>query len=188
MRNIIFLCLLISIVSCSKNQTKNDNINAAPLFSEFVKTLPEVALPLSISCGIDGAKEIVQAEKFKKFIPAYAERVLGTLPTNGKYNLIIYGHVGDDIYPVLYSYDNAGAIIDSLSLIINPCGGADETQIPYSSAFISKDLIFTLIDTTKIIHYPAQLESTEVYIVDSVRITKIIHQVDSKGHFITIIL
>jgi hypothetical protein len=146
MRTTIILCLLISIVGCNKIQTKNDNANASPLFSEFFKKLPQVALPLSINCGIDGAKDIEQAEKFKKFIPAYAERVLGTLPTDRKHNLIIYGHVGDDIYPVLYSYDSAGAIIDSLYLIINPCGGADETQIPYSSAFISKYLTFTLTE------------------------------------------
>ncbi|HTJ53210.1 MAG TPA: hypothetical protein VL443_27335 [Cyclobacteriaceae bacterium] len=184
MRTAIILCLLISVISCNKNQTKNDNANVSPLFSEYVKTLPQVALPLSISCGIDGAKEIEQAEKFKKFIHTYAERVLGTLPTNGKYNLIIYGRVGDDIYPILYSYDSSGAVIDSLDLIINPCGGADQTQIPHSSAFISKDLTFTLTDTTKLIHYPAGSISVDIYIVDSVRITKIVHQIDSRGHFI----
>jgi len=184
MKHVTISFLLLLMVSCNTNQTKNDNTNTSTLFEEYIKTLPKVILPLSLSCGIDNAKDIEQTENFKRFIPWHAERVLGSLPTNGKYNLIMYGYIGDDTYPILFSYDNEGKIIDSLDLIINSCGGADESRIPYSSAEISKDLTIILTDTTKLIHYPIGSKSVEDYIIDSIRITRIINSVDSKGHFV----
>jgi hypothetical protein len=124
-------------------------------------------------------------EKFKKYIPKSMDRVFGKIRTkDNKYKLIIYGLTGDDIYPFLFTYDNRGQIRDSLSLILTGCGGADETQIPHAYAAIKDDLTIELTDTTRFIHYPEKSESTDDYIVDSLRISKVTMKVDKDGRFV----
>jgi hypothetical protein len=152
-------------------------------FKEFVDSLPFRQLPLRLSCGLpDGPSSsnlwISDFEKFKNIIPKGFDNIYGVINTHDNFKAIIYGQVGDDIYPTLFTYSENGKIIDSLFLILNAYGNADETQIPHSFATIDKDLSITLIDTNRFIHYP---DNENNYIVDSIVVTRVNYQIDKKG-------
>ena len=136
-------------------------------------------MPVKIHCGLDSVVGIEQLEKFKRFIPKIGERVYGCIQNTGDYKLIVYGEVGDDIYPYLYSYDSQGKIIDSLSLIISACGAADDKLIPNSYAIIDENLNIKLIDTSLFIHYP----DNSKFVLDSTQITRILVKLDNNGKF-----
>lgn len=193
MRPIITFALMLFLIGCDSNSTNNKSIitennketeEAKDLnFKEFVGKLPLRQLPIHLSCGLpDGPGSdnlgISEFDKFKDFIPEKFDRIFGLINSNDNFKVIIYAQVGDDIYPTLFTYENNGKIIDSLFLILNACGGADETQIPHSFATIDRDLSITLIDTNRFIHYP---EYEKNYILDSIKVTRIKYQIDRTG-------
>jgi hypothetical protein len=90
-------------------------------------------------------------------------------------------------------------MIDSLGLILNPCGAADDMVIPHSFVTIDNDLTVKLTDTTRLIHFPGYWKkldyedesmpdstfvSTGDYIVDSVRVSSEKFKVNDKGRFV----
>lgn len=189
------------LINCGRDKAiATDNSDGVDtVFIEFIDNVRNQTLPLHISCGLtDNLASADEFEKFKNYIPKRMDRVFGKIESqNNKYRLIIYGLTGDDIYPFLYSYDNGGQVRDSLDLMLTGCGAADETAIPHAFASISKDLTITLIDTTRLIHYPGHWEkvptdkgldsafiSTGDYIIDSTRVKKVIFKVDEKGRFV----
>jgi hypothetical protein len=193
MRQIVLLALILCLIGCNfSNHVDNksitdDNIESKEAmdlsFKEFVDKLPFRQLPLRLSCGLpDGPGSdnlrISNFEKFKDIIPTGFDNIYGVINTHDNFKVIIYGQVGDDIYPTLFTYSKNGKIIDSLFLILNACGNADETQIPHSFATIDKDLSITLVDTNRFIHYP---DNENNYILDSIVVTRINYQIDKKG-------
>jgi hypothetical protein len=185
-----FILIAISfLINCSPDKaakvfTTADNVDT--LFLEFVDSIRMQSLPLHISCGLEeNLVSSTQFEKFKKYIPQSASLVFGHIKsTSDNHKLIIYGQVGDDIYPLLFSYDRTGKIMDSLHLMLTGCGGADETAIPHAFATISPDLTITLIDTTRLIHYANGSGSVDNYIIDSLRIKKVAMTIDKNGRFV----
>lgn len=154
-----------------------------------------------MSCGLpNGTLSTQDFDKFKTYIPKSSNEIYGTISSgNDSFHLILYGYIGDDIYPFLFSFDNQGKIIDSLDLIINRCGGADGHEIPHSYLAINTDLSIILTDTTKLIHFPGHWEkpsyqsdlvpdslfvSTGDYIIDSLRITVNRYKINGDGNFV----
>lgn len=191
MRDILIIISISLLISCARSKTnaveKNSSVNATrPRFTEFLDSIPNHPLPIKLNCGLpDGVKSSTAFRRFKEYIPTSVDRIFGTIgSSNSNYRLIIFGQTGDEIYPVLFSFDSNGKIKDSLSLMLANCGAADENQIPSSSALIGENLTITLTDTTRLIHYPENPSSVEVYVVDSVRVSRIVVRIDSFGKFI----
>jgi hypothetical protein len=181
MRHLLTLIAILILASCAKNKTTEAIDNAETNFSEFLDTIPKKSLPIELSCGLQDGTIFTEGFKmFRRFIPASTDRIFGTIESsNEDYRLVIFGQTGDDIYPIIFSFDNKGQIRDSLFLILQGCGGADDTQIPHSFVSIDKDLI-TLTDTTRFIHIP---EGKSGIAVDSQRVTRVLMKLDKNGRF-----
>lgn len=200
-RAIGFLSFTAVLLLLSCRDKSNTPTNIDPLFQDFLNELPKKSLPIHLDCGLPNElKSSDGFEKYKALIPKSADQIFGTIDSGSdRYRLILYGYTGDDIYPVLFSFDHKGHIIDSLNLILHPCGAADDTVIPHSFFTIDKDLTVELTDTTQLIHYPGHwkkldiedesmpdstFETTSDYIVDSVRISVEKFKIDNEGRFV----
>jgi hypothetical protein len=182
-RTIIPTLLLISLMSCNSKQTNETTTTDDNVFNEFINKLPSQGLPINLSCGLpDGPGsdnlEVSDFKNYKQFIPSGQNVIFGTIGQPDKFKLIIYGQTGDDIYPTLFTYDNFGKRIDSLSLILNPCGKADEFQIPHSIVSIDKNLQIILTDTLRFIHYT---DNNHDYVMDSLKISTVKYDIDKRG-------
>ena len=191
--------ILLLITGCGDKSSRSTDID--PLFQDFLNEIPKKSLPINLSCGLPNElKSSDDLGKYKSFIPKLADQVFGTIDTSSdSYRLIVYGYTGDDIYPVLFSFDTRGQIIDSLKLILTPCGAADDTVIPHSFVTIDNGLTIKLTDTTRLIHFPGHwkkldaedesmpdslFETTGDYIVDSVRISNADFKISKEGRFV----
>jgi hypothetical protein len=183
--SVIFISLL---VSCGKDKTAETTGygETAQLFADFIDSIPRQTLPIHLSCGLPGGTPFVSDfEKYKMYIPKSVDRIFETIENGSNdYKLIIYGRTGDDIYPTLFSFDNKGQLKDSLNLMVTGCGAADDIQIPQAFAQIGNDLTIELTDTTRFIHIVEKSESASNYIVDSLKISKVIWRVAKDGRFV----
>jgi hypothetical protein len=190
LRYLLALTALLLLTTClpeKTDQTSERSDNQVDVgFAAFLNALPNQALAIKISCGLaEGTVSSREFEKYTNYIPKAVDRILGTINSQSEEcRLIIYGQTGDDVYPILFSYDNSGNVVDSVSLILHGCGGADDKAIPHSYVFIDKDLTITLLDTTRLIHYRGNSRSVDDYIIDSLRISKKVINIDHKGKFV----
>ena len=195
--------MILPFICCKSKSSKAVEMN--PFFQDFLSNVPNRRLPIDLSCGLpDETNFSSEFEKYKSFIPKSVDRIYGTVDgQNDHQNLVMFGYTGDDIYPVLFSFDNSGQIKDSLRLILRSCGGADETQIPHSFVSIDNSLTIRLTDSTRLIHYPGhRMKLNDVmpalsaiypdstffptgdYIVDSIRISRQVFKIDNEGRFL----
>jgi hypothetical protein len=176
-----YLLILIPtlLMSCGRDKATT-RIDAN--FAEFLTTIPNQPLPVELECGLpDETKFSEDFKAFYEFIPKSTDRILGAIESNSDdYKLVIFGQTGDDIYPIIFSFDNKGEVRDSLFLILHGCGGADGDQIPDSFVSIRKDLTIELTDTTRFIHTP---ENRSGYVVDSLQVTNMLFKLDKNGRF-----
>lgn len=193
MRQLIILVFIFGLCSCGNKQTKLTEENSVdqettevenPIFKEFLDSLQLYEPPIHLSCGLPDYVWANEFKNFKEFLPPDYDAVYGLIGRTNNFKFIMFGQVGDDIYPTLFTYDNNGRRIDSLSLILNPCGAADSEQIPHSFALMTEELTIELTNTTRLIHYPEKSESVDSYIVDSLRISKMTFKVDNQGRFV----
>lgn len=191
MRQLILFAYILGLCSCGNKQTQENSIGHVDttkientLFKEFLDSLQSYETPIHLSCGLPDYIWANEFKKYKEFLPVEYDAVYGLIGRTENFKFIMFGQVGDDIYPTLFSYDKNGGRIDSLSLILNPCGAADSEQIPHSFALIKNDLTIELTDTTRLIHYPEKSKSVGDYIVDSLRISKVVLKVNKDGRFV----
>lgn len=193
MRQLILLTLIIGLGSCGSQKTNSIEENPVghmdanevhTLFNEFLDSLQSHKTPIQLSCGLPDYVWASEFKKYKQFLPTNYDALYGLVGQTEYYKCIMFGQVGDDIYPTLFTYGNKGERIDSLSLILHPCGAADGEQIPHSFALINEDMTIELTDTTRLIHYPEKSKSVDDYIVDSLRISKVIFKIDKQGLFV----
>ncbi|HYF68132.1 MAG TPA: hypothetical protein VD884_08350 [Ohtaekwangia sp.] len=175
------MSILASCGKYSTSETSDDNGNS---FTEFLSRIPHQSLPLELSCGLPDQTAFADDLKtFKEFIPKSVDRIFGTIKSNNEsYKLVIFGQSGDDIYPVIFSFDNIGQVRDSLFLILHGCGGADDSQIPYSFISIDKNIRITLVDTTRFVHF-TENGSTDDYVMDSLKVSRVTMRLDKNGRF-----
>ncbi len=162
-------------VKSEKNNLETEENKEKILFEEYLKKIPVREFPINLTCGLpDGPGSnnihVDQFNKYEVYIPQNQDLIYGIIGQNKNFQAIIYAQSGDDLYPTLFTYDNHGKILDSLFLILNPCGGADEYQIPQSFIQIDKTLEITLIDTTK------NLEHS-----NSISVNKVVYQIKNNG-------
>lgn len=182
----LIVVLIITRCAPNKSATEEKGFNKAELLTQFLDTIPACSLPITLRCGLpDSALSSRDFGRFQKIIPKSVDRIWGAInSSNPAYKLIIFGQTGDDIYPILFSFDNNGNVKDSVSLMLQACGMADESQIPLSFVSISNDLIITMTDTTRYIHHPEGLPSLDVYVVDSVNVSQTVLAIDHQGNFV----
>jgi hypothetical protein len=184
--NHIILILFFAITSCNSKSTIKDHTNSKNKFQEYIRVLPNKHLPIEFKCGLPSGLgssnlSVTDLEIYKAYFPIDHQAVFGLINQRNQYKAIIYGKVGDDIYPTLVTYDSLGNKIDSLTLILNSCGGADDSQIPYTVAKIDTDFKISISDTLSYIHFP---NDGEVYIIDSIRVKFNQYHVNEKGKII----
>ena len=192
MKYSLLLFGFLVLISCNSNKTvknqiihqSDNNIDSISIekqqrFIDFKNKLPKCNSSIKLHCGFDSLVYLEDYKDYLGFIPKNMEGIYGYLITKENTDLIMYGIVGDDLYPYIYSYDKNGNILDSLFLIINPCGQADESYIPNSYAFIGINGQITMVDTSLYIHYLDNMN----YKIDSTIITRIEMKVDENGKF-----
>lgn len=122
-KSLIVVSIML-LTCCESNKAKTStNITSDTLFSDFLNNIPVLELPLKLPCTLPNeAPFIVPFEKHKRYLPKSIDRVYGKInAVDEDYRLIVYGITGDDIYPILFSYDRYGKITDSLSLMALQC-------------------------------------------------------------------
>ncbi|MDR3287420.1 MAG: hypothetical protein LBT27_08250 [Prevotellaceae bacterium] len=136
-----------------KNERQNDDTQIKD--SSFIKTISKInilQLPIVFYCGIESAPWAKDLGADIEKIAPENSLVAGVLPVNNNYIYVIYGFVGDILYPHLYTYNKKGELLDSLYLHINYCV-ADEYVIISTVTTIKSDFSIEMSDTTKEIHY-----------------------------------
>jgi hypothetical protein len=133
-------------------------------FIEIISNIPSLNLPYILYCGLDDS--LPMAEIFNPYISEFMPEntmIAGKLPINNDNIYIVYGLIGDIIYPYLNIYDKNGDRIDSLDLHISYCSG-DESEIVANTTTIYEDFSIIMIDTTQFIYYNNENEK----IIDSI--------------------
>lgn len=158
--------------------------SVAGTFKEFLEEIPLRKFPVLLDCGLPdgpGSDNLNTAAftRYHQFIPNIEkyELIYGSVGHSDQFKAIILGQVGDDLYPTLFTYDNNAQIIDSLFLILNPCGGADEYSIPHSRVRIDKGFQITLTDSTRDLEYSANG-------IDSIIVTKAVYIIKGNGKIV----
>jgi hypothetical protein len=134
---------------------QSDNVKHNGIDSTFINSISKInklELPLHFYCG---AETYTWAEdlgyEILKIVPLdYV--VIGLLPINNENAYVIYGKVGDIIYPYLYTYNKIGGLLDSFYLHISYCDG-DDSEIHSTVTTIDDDYSIYMSDTSKYIHY-----------------------------------
>ena len=176
--NILIISFFLSIViSCGIAQKNNkqeeiaeQNIQQDSLsFMKIISVIPDIKLPYSMWCGIENnnsqypdAEEL--GSNIAKLAPEYSV-VVGKLPINNGNTYVLFGIVGNIIYPILNTYDKNGYRIDSLYLHIGYCAG-DNGEIKSTATIINKDFSISMTDTNQYYHYES--DESDEKIIDSV--------------------
>jgi len=194
MKQLTLFILILGLSACVSRQTNlteeksvehtgNSKIGTE-LFHEFLETLKLHSTPIQLNCSLPDYTWASEYKTYKAFLPTQYDAVYGLVGQPENFKCIMFGQIGDDIYPTLFTYHNNGHKIDSLYLVLNPCGAADDQQIPNSFALIKNDFTIELTDTTRLIHFSQDSKSANNYVVDSLRITKVIFKIDKDGRFV----
>ena len=147
-------------------------------FADYIRTINSISLPVSLSCEVEYLNTFNQKNIDNSFAPPGGSSPVKII-NDKELNLIIYHFAADIYFPILYSYDKGGNMIDSLLLLNGMCNGD-----PYynSNCFtqIDKKLKFTLVDTVK--HF-SLINEYEDRILDSITIEKEQYTLNTKGEF-----
>lgn len=196
MKKAIFLSalLIVSIAGCkqtnSSKNTKDPVISETAVktnemlnspFAESVSKINMLDLPLTFCCGAETYTWIAEyGKEIETRAPQHYSSVgiIGKLPTINNNIYIVYGLVGDIIYPVLYTYNTQGIKIDSLNLHLGYFCGADDTTNEKCWTTINKDTSIDMTDTTVYFHYVGNNQT-----LDSIIVAKRNYQLDTDGRY-----
>lgn len=126
---IAFLFLLVTFVQCTDNQTKTGHSEISQdsiQFFNYYSKLKIYTAPFDLFCGLN-ANTNYQKAPFPNYFSYDKETplvVAGRLYDDNKFITILYGNVGDDLSPLLYTYNYYGDKIDSLNLA-GDCSGEE---------------------------------------------------------------
>lgn len=141
-----YFVLLIALLPVMCN-TKN---HASPEFMRFVKSIPEIPLPYSISCrSCCSVFRMTDSTLSKKYIPQDWE-IIGKLQQKEEFVILLYAAGGDALSPVVVTFDLSGQRISTKSLFKGGCGEYMDLSIK-SYFWISRELLFREVDT--IVYY-----------------------------------
>lgn len=170
--SLLFGCMILSC-GCLSQVKQTEDIN----FKNFCGALPELKLPLRLHCDLSESKGRDDYAQFSQFIPKNFDRVAG-LVKRGEFILILYGIVGDSIYPYLFVYDKKGHVLDTLNLLLMACV-ADDRVNHHSYATIESNSTISQLDSTW--HY---YEASDSRRRDSLIVTKVTRRLSKIGRFV----
>ncbi len=150
----LILLTLLTVLSCNQNDInkkvspsdttqKIDSIK----FLQYYSNLKELKLPLTLKCGLASDVSYNYAP-FNNYFernfdsPLY---VAGKIYKDNNFISLLYGIVGDDLYPVLFNYNNDGTKLDSLDLS-GSCEG-DEGFLSSTTVTFNQDYSILKIDS-----------------------------------------
>jgi len=186
----LFLLAILSLLGCQQNYTnkktnsydsdvtvKEDSLK----FFQYYSKLKNINPPLTLSCGLPSDVSYDYAPFNNYFSrnfdsPLY---VAGKIYQSRVFVTLLYGIVGDDLYPVLFNYNNNGIKIDSLDLS-GICDG-DEGYISSTTVTLNKDYsIFKVDSLTR--YFENELDKM-IKGTDSTTIISYKFIIQSNGHF-----
>ena len=177
--------LLVLFQSCNMSSSKEDidsssfeveNQVNSPSFMEVISSIPDIKLPYTMYCGIECYMTSYPTAKdlgafFIKTVPEpEVSKIVGKLSINNDKVYILYGLVGDIIYPHLNIYDKNGHKLDSLYLHISYCI-ADCEGVVSTATIINKDFSISMADTAKHFHCIDDHNNGYEQILDSIIIS-----------------
>lgn len=190
-RTINNILLILTLFGCSqKSESSSEETDLVVIdtgnvdFKQFLDNIPNAILPLTIECGFEKTiNHNVFEKKYSEFIPKDFE-IVGKLNVNREQNLILFGMIGDIIYPYLFSFDDIGQKIDSVYLHISTCSG-DPNFESSTWSVIDKNVSINMTDTVKYYNY-FETDNDYERNLDSTVVTKRSIKMDDKGRFIQI--
>lgn len=188
----IFIILLFT--ACCNNlkvnvkETESDmkiipNATETVTFMELVDKLPSLELPYTMYCGLNGSFPWI--DELDKHLIGYLPEdviVVGKVPIDNKLVYIVYGKIGDIIYPYLNIYNQNGERVDSMYLHISYCA-ADEEERVTTATTIDKDYSISMTDTSEYIHYL----DTKTFVTDSIVVKRKNMKLMNSGFYKTIL-
>ncbi|BDD08391.1 hypothetical protein FUAX_08230 [Fulvitalea axinellae] len=172
--------LALILVACGKKDKKGSDPEQqntlSPEFETYLSKLPELPLPFETHCDLDS----LGTDKVGRFTPE-GLWPSGKLKGSDNHILVLYGGLGDYLYPFLYSFNHDGDAIDSLALNSNGCIGGESFQTATYSK-INPDLTISLIDSTEYHSYVD--ENLDKMKLDSATVTKSEYKLDKNGKFV----
>lgn len=191
MKSHLLIFFAIILISCKNDSSKqveittsnnsiqadsiNENLNTE--FSTYLDSLNSIHLPIQFGCNVEYLHE-----KMKNFAynPKFAPPG-GSTPTriihNEQRNLIIHHFSADIYFPILYSYDDNGKMIDSLLLINGSCNG-DPYYNSSCRTTIDENIKITRCDT---VHEYNIVNDQRI--LSGIELIKDVHTIDSNGSF-----
>jgi len=184
----LLLLTLLIVLSCNQNDI-NKNVSPSETtqkidsikFLQYYSNLKELKLPLTLKCGLASDVSYNYAP-FNNYFERNSDSplyVVGKIYKNNNFISLLYGIVGDDLYPVLFNYNNIGTKIDSLDLS-GSCYG-DEGFLSSTSVMFNQD--YSIIKVDSVTWYSkndfAQLKS----ITDTTIIEIYKYRIQKDGYF-----
>ena len=152
----LFLLAILSLWGCQQNydnkKTNTDDSDVSVKedsleFFQYYSKLKNINPPLTLSCGLPSDVTYDYAP-FKNYFgrnfdsPLY---VAGKIYQSKVFVTLLYGIVGDDLYPILFNYNTNGIKIDSLDLS-GICDG-EEGYLSSSTVTLHKDYSIFKVDS-----------------------------------------
>ena len=184
----LLLLTLLTVLSCNHNDI-NKNVSPSETiqkidsikFFQYYSNLKELKLPLTLKCGLASDVSYNYAPFNNYFernfdAPLY---VAGKIYKDNNFISLLYGIVGDDLYPVLFNYNNDGTKLDSLDLSGN-CDG-DEDFLSSTTVTFNQDYSILKIDsvTRYSLNYFSQLKAS----ADTTEIVSYKYRILKTGYF-----
>jgi hypothetical protein len=153
----IGITILVLLQACNttsvKEETDASSFEDDTLsFMKRISGIPDIKLPYTMHCGIDcymASFPVADDFGFIRTVPEpEVSIIVGKLPIHNDKVYILYGLVGDIIYPLLNIYDKKGNWLDSLYLHISWCDGDCEI-VKTPTTTINKDFSIHMVDTTQ---------------------------------------
>lgn len=177
---LVFVILFLCVIGCNNKNIKKEitpNVTSKVFFMDLIDNLPSLELPYTMYCGLNESFPWID-DLDKRLVEYLPENVIvaGKLPVNNDFVYIIYGEIGDIIYPYLNIYNQNGEKLDSIYLHISWCA-ADEWERTSTTTTINKDFSISMTDTSQYIHYL----DAETYITDSIVVKRKVMQLMNSG-------
>lgn len=140
-----YLLFLLAITSCHRHVKDKELKESSEDFAEYLQELEVISLPFSTRCGLWPHHPRSNPPHSNKFGPS-GWSVSGLVHERTNLKVVLYGYLGDDVYPYLFSFDSTGALIDSTEIYTGNCQ-ADPWWRGITYTTIHEDMGITMIDT-----------------------------------------
>jgi hypothetical protein len=164
-------------------QAKYQVPSAQKSFKEKISSVKILSLPAVFNCRKEPESDSSQSPIESLTIPSCGCYLVGRVFPNDQFISLIYAYIGDNNYPVIFTYTREGKRIDSL-FISGGCGGVPYDCFTRYSTRIDYDHTITIIDSMG--NYRLDANENIIPGTESGTATIKEYKVDNKGHFVLI--